>query len=205
MTDSQNAYWETIYQKGDLLSIAYDGWLDPYVQTLREGGPLLDLGCGSGVNTIHLHRLGIHTIACDFSQAALDHLLGVLPAQRTLCLDMTNGLPFADGSMGTVIADLCLHYFSTDVTYRVLADIRRVLKPGGMLLCRVNAYEDGFVSLVHEKIEEDYYWVKSCAKRFFTRQSLLHFLAGWQVTKLTEKVTEKYGFIKPLLFAQAEK
>ena len=35
------------------------------------------------------------------------------------CFDMTNGLPFDDNYAGIVIADLSLHYFSEETTFKI--------------------------------------------------------------------------------------
>lgn len=205
MSTNQNAYWESIYTKEALKLPIYDGWLDEYIPLLSKCQKIVDLGCGLGVNTVHLHSLGIETDACDFSQSALDGLKRLIPNASVLCFDVTRGLPFLSESVDVVIADLSLHYFSEVVTRQIVVDIKRVLRYGGMLLCRVNAYEDGFDPSTHEVIEKDYYVVNGCTKRFFTPKSLRSYFNEWQVIYVDEYETEKYGFVKPTVFASVRK
>ncbi len=205
MSANQNAYWERIYTKAAMQLPVYDGWLDKYIPALRQCQKIVDLGCGVGVNTLYLHNLDIQTTACDFSQSALHELQSRLPDAPTLCFDMTKGLPFLPESTDAVIADLSLHYFSDAMTKQIIADIKRILRPGGMLLCRVNAYEDGFDPSAHEKIEQDYYVVNECTKRFFTPQTLRSYFSGWEIMHVEEQKTEKYGFVKPAILIEIRK
>ena len=55
---------------------------------------------------------------------------------------MTKGLPFADNFTDLMICDLNLHYFTEKTTFEILQEIKRVLKPGGILLFRVNSTKD---------------------------------------------------------------
>jgi predicted SAM-dependent methyltransferase len=51
--------------------------------------------------------------------------------------DLSEPLPFADGEADLIYAAHVLEHFSTDVVPRLLADWRRVLRPGGLLLVAV--------------------------------------------------------------------
>lgn len=201
MSEDQNAYWENVYTKETVKHPVYDGWLDQYLPILKRCQRILDLGCGIGVNTLYLRSAGIQTTACDFSQSALDVLVSTLPDAPVLCFDMTTGLPFLPESIDAIIADLSLHYFPDAVTRQIVADMKKVLRPGGLLLCRVNAYEDEFDPSSFETIDKDYYTVNECTKRFFTPQTLREYFSGWQIIKVSDQKTEKYGFVKPVIFA----
>ncbi len=205
MSTNQNAYWESIYTKEASKLPMYDGWLDEYIPLLSRCQKIVDLGCGLGVNTVHLHSIGIETIACDFSQSALDGLKRLIPNISVLCFDMTKGLPFLPESVDTIIADLSLHYFSDAVTKQIIDEIKRVLRPDGSLLCRVNAFEDGFDPSTFETIETDYFLMNGCTKRFFTQNTLQAYFRRWQIIKVAEQETQKYGFVKPTIFAEIRK
>ena len=119
-----------------------------------------------------------------------------------MVFDMLNGLPFDDGSFRVVIADLCLHYFSWDDTVRIVRDIRRVLKSGGVLLCRVNSTKD-----VHhgagrgERIEDNYYYVNGDKKRFFDLSQLEALFESWEKLRLREYRLDR--FEKPKMLWEA--
>lgn len=125
----------------------------------------MDLGCGSGVDTVYLAENGIGTIACDFSDTALSQLSKLLPEAKALCFDMTNGLPFETDSTNAVIADLSLHYFKWDITLGILKEIQRMLIDGGHLLCRVNATEEYSPSLNDIELEKHYYSINGFTKK----------------------------------------
>jgi len=205
MSTNQNAYWESIYTKEASKLPVYDGWLDEYIPLLSKCQKIVDLGCGLGVNTLHLHSLGIETIACDFSQSALDGLKRHIPHPSVLCFDMTRGLPFLPESVDVVLADLSLHYFSDAATKQIVDEIKRILLPKGLLLCRVNAFEDGFDPSSFEMIETDYFLINGCTKRFFTAQTLQGYFTNWKIIKVEEQKTQKYGFMKPTIFAECRK
>lgn len=55
---------------------------------------------------------------------------------------MTKGLPFEDNLTDIIISDLSLHYFTEQKTFEILDEIKRVLKPNGLLFFRVNLIND---------------------------------------------------------------
>lgn len=55
---------------------------------------------------------------------------------------MSKGLPFEDNVADIIISDLSLHYFTEQKTFEILDEIKRVLKPNGLLLFRVNSVKD---------------------------------------------------------------
>jgi ubiquinone/menaquinone biosynthesis C-methylase UbiE len=101
------------------------------LDTVR-GRTVVDLGCGSGLNTVILARLGARLFSIDSSAANLD-----LTRQRarahganrvTLVHSIGTAIPMADASADLVLCSSILQY-PTPVS--VARQIRRVLKPGG--------------------------------------------------------------------------
>ena len=205
MSNEQLNYWEQFYSQKDLKFPNYDGWLDDYLHLLSEVNTIIDLGCGNGINTIFLEKHKISPIACDFSKAALTQLAKLSPKTHLLYFDMTTGLPFLDDNIDVVIADLSLHYFSWDKTKYVISEVNRILKPGGMFFCRVNsleAYEQSSNNII---LDENYYLIDGCTKRFFTKEVLLQLFSEWDNVHITDMFTEKYRLPKPTLFVSAVK
>ena len=78
-------------------------------------------------------------------------------------------MPFEDGSFEIVIADLSLHYFDSKITRQIMAEIKRVIKPGGYLLARVlsaSNFENPETE-IGRKIEDNFYWEGDFGKRIF--------------------------------------
>lgn len=128
------------------------GQIDIYVfdQILRgniaPGMRVLDAGCGYGRNLVHLLREGCDVFALDQSAEGVDHVrrlsasLGAeLPAEN-FQVSPIEEMPFADGFADVVICSSVLHFARDEEQFRaMLSELWRVLKPGGMLFCRLGS------------------------------------------------------------------
>ncbi|CAN7348468.1 methyltransferase domain-containing protein [Terrabacter sp. LjRoot27] len=102
-----------------------------------EGRRVLDAGCGSGPLSEDLRSRGAHVSGFDSSQAMLELARQRLGAEADLRVaDLSQPLPYADATFDDVICSLVLHYLE-DWT-APLAELRRILQPGGRLLLSVN-------------------------------------------------------------------
>jgi SAM-dependent methyltransferase len=104
------------------------GWLRDTLD-LGPGRTVLDLGAGTGKFTRRLVDTGAHVIAAEPVAAMLAKLSAELPQVDTLAVT-ADALPLPDESVDTVICAQSFHWFATGAA---LAEIRRVLKPGGRL------------------------------------------------------------------------
>jgi SAM-dependent methyltransferase len=107
-----------------------------FVAAIGRGKRVLDLGCRSGALTKHFLE-GNTVVGLDVDAAALEKAaaLGIEPVQA----NVEDRLPFEDGSFDAVVAgELFEHLQFPDA---LVADIRRVLRPGGVLVGSVpNAF-----------------------------------------------------------------
>lgn len=102
-----------------------------------SGRHILDAGCGSGPLAAELRSRGAALTGIDGSPAMIELARGRLGDDVPLHVgDLAEPLPFADDTFDDVVASLVLHYLE-DWT-APLAEIRRVLKPGGRLIVSVN-------------------------------------------------------------------
>lgn len=105
--------------------------------------PVLDLGCGSGNDTLYFIEKGKAVIACDQSANAIHNIQkNFLEVLEVRCFNMLDGFDFEDDSFEIVCADLCLHYFTETDTRMILNKIRRILISRGHLFVRVNSVKD---------------------------------------------------------------
>lgn len=190
--------WEEIHaaRHKERENIRRDDWLDAFRGYIdRCGTPILDLGCGGGNNTLYLTERGKVVIPCDYSTNAITGIKKNFPeVQRAECFDMADGLPFEDDSTDIVIADLSLHYFSNETTFYVLNEIKRVLRPDGILLFRVNSVSDTrYGAGEGVEIERHFYQSEDGRqKRFFDRQDIDHFFEHWDLFCLEEDIVMRY-------------
>ncbi|MBD8063273.1 class I SAM-dependent methyltransferase [Oceanitalea stevensii] len=102
-----------------------------------RGRRVLDAGCGSGPLAAELLRRGAVVTGLDASPAMVELARRRLGDDVPLHVgDLAEPLPFADDSFDDVVASLVLHYLED--WSAPLAELRRVLRPGGRLLLSVN-------------------------------------------------------------------
>jgi SAM-dependent methyltransferase len=97
---------------------------------------ILDFGCGTGAWLGDLERFGtVSAVDADPSAVAFCHERG--RAEVTL-VPPGAALPFPDGAFDVVTALDVIEHIDDDVS--ALAELRRVLRPGGLLLVAVPAF-----------------------------------------------------------------
>lgn len=174
-----------------------DPWLDRWTSLITErggGAPVLEIGCGHGDDTVVLTRAGLDVIAFDLSRASVAAAKLRAPSARIECRDIRDPFPEEAAGLGVVVASLSLHYFPWAQTQSIVGRIREVLRPGGVLLCRLNSTEDSnFGAGAGTLIEENYYLVDGQPKRFFDEEAVCRlFQDGWRRISLEHMTTRKY-------------
>lgn len=101
------------------------------------GRRILDVGCGSGPTMAALLERGADVTGLDSSAAMIGLARERLGPDADLHVaDLAEPLPFADDEFDDAIASLVLHYLED--WSGPLAELHRVLRPGGRLLVSVN-------------------------------------------------------------------
>lgn len=103
---------------------------------IQPGQNILDLGCGTGTLTIMIKQ--VHP---DSHVAGLDGDPEVLEIARSkaakagvdIALDhgMAYHLPYPENTFDRVVSSLMLHHLDTEDKQRTMAEVYRVLRPGG--------------------------------------------------------------------------
>ncbi len=104
----------------------------------RPGLRALDLGAGTGKLTRQLTGRGVDTVAVEPAGGMREVLARVVPAAAVLP-GSAEAIPLPDSSVDVVVAGQAFHWFERDVA---LAEIVRVLRPGGVLGIFYNARDD---------------------------------------------------------------
>ncbi len=126
------------------------GEIDIYLfdQLLRAriipGMTVLDAGCGHGRNLVYLMRNGYEVMGVDEDRAAIDavrrhaaELAPHLPPQN-FRVEPIEHMSLADAVVDVVIGNAVLHFARDEPHFAaMLNEMWRVLRPGGMLFCRL--------------------------------------------------------------------
>lgn len=199
MVEAKNLelYWDKIHTNYDRNNIKVDDWLDRFDSIIANcKSPVLDLGCGSGNDTLYFIEKGKRVIACDQSRNAIDNIQKNFPeVVEARCFNMLDGFVFADDSFGIVCADLCLHYFTETDTHMILNEIRRILIPGGHLFVRVNSVKD----VNHgagQGLEVEHHLYRTddgMFKRFFDKEDVRRLFADFEILFCEEQKMLRYS------------
>ena len=202
-------YWDAAHRNYERATIKTDDWLERFDDILMATSlPILDLGCGSGNDTLYLVSKGKDVISCDQSTNAIQNIVKNFPeVKETRCFNFLDGFPFADASFEVIIADLCLHYFREGDTRYIISEIRRILKPGGRLIFRVNTIHD----VQHgagqgREVERHVFETPSYTiKRFFDEDDVRAFFSDFEIEYLNEEIMTRYNTEKRLFRACVRK
>lgn len=109
---------------------------------LRDRGRVLEVGVGTGLLALRLHEFEIPVSGLDLSAPMLAKLVekaGGVPPLPLVIGDAT-AMPFADGAFGAAYLRWVLHLIPD---WRVaLAEMARVVRPGGVLLVSLGAFDE---------------------------------------------------------------
>ena len=111
---------------------------------IRHGMRIVDAGCGAGRNLVYLLREGHDVFGADEDAGAIDRVSRLaqelaphLPSGRFLNQPIER-MGFPDAFADVVISSAVLHFARDDAHFDgMVRGTWRVLKPGGMLFCRL--------------------------------------------------------------------
>jgi SAM-dependent methyltransferase len=152
------------------------------------GDRVLDLGCGAGRHAFEVYRRGAHVVAADLDRGELAPVSGMFeamraegeagpPAAATAVTADATSLPFADGAFDRVVAAEILEHVPRD--WRAMAEIARVLRPGGIAAVTVPSW---LPERVCWALSREYHEVPGGHVRIFTRGELTAKLAAAGLT-----------------------
>ncbi|MBW4028423.1 MAG: class I SAM-dependent methyltransferase [Acidobacteria bacterium] len=137
---------------------------------------VLDAGCGYGRNLVHLLREGCEVFALDANPEGVEHV-------RQLSASLQTGLPPANFQVGpieqmpfpsefadVVLCNSVLHFARDEDHFRaMLAELWRVLKPGGMLFCRLGSR----IGMDFERVRANIFVVGDGSQWFLVDEEML--------------------------------
>lgn len=120
----------------------------PFGRAIREkllelaapapGEHVLDVGCGTGTLALALKARGAGEVHGIDASPEMIEVAKAKAAKARLAVDLQvaliEALPFPDASFDLVTSSLMLHHLPGDLKRKGLAQVRRVLKPGGRFM-----------------------------------------------------------------------
>ena len=158
------------------------GQIDIYVfdQILRgnilPGMRVLDAGCGYGRNLVYLLRTGCEVFAIDQDEEAVEHVRQLsaslqtgLPAEN-FQVGSIERMPFPEGIADVVLCNSVLHFARDESHFRaMLKELWRVLKPGGMIFCRLGSR----IGMDFQRIRGNIFLIPDGSKWFLVDEEML--------------------------------
>lgn len=134
-------------------------WIAAILSRLGDGKGrrMLDVGSGYGRHAIAFAMKGYEVTALDISTVCLERLKGIAERENfPIALvehDMNDHpYPFDDNSFDVVLAIQSIHHTTLSGMKETAADIKRILKPGGIVVASFPVSEKGNGS-AHEVLE----------------------------------------------------
>ncbi|HXW07986.1 MAG TPA: class I SAM-dependent methyltransferase [Vicinamibacterales bacterium] len=169
-------------------------FVTPLLEQVARGRPamsLLDCGCGTGNNLALLRRFG-RAYGIDLTWSGL--ALAASRGERKVARASAAALPFPAGSFDLVASFDVLYAFDDDLERAALAEMHRVLRPGGYLLVNVAALRAlvGNHSVLGGEV-----------RRYHRRELRDHLVrAGFEVTRITYTNFTLLPIVAGVRFAQ---
>lgn len=115
------------------------------LRTFKQGGAILDLGCGAGRHLKFLAENGFEAYGCDYSSSGIkasQELLASANLKANFEIASVDNLPYDDEFFDGLICFGVLYYNDKQSIQKAAGEIFRVLKKGSKALILVRNLED---------------------------------------------------------------
>lgn len=188
-TSDQKKIWDHFQNEGIRSFVQSQGRLEFLVRHLRPGVRALNIGVGNGALERMAAEKGVDIWSLDPSDRAIEALRKELRLDEKAQVGFSQAMPFSDRHFDVVVMSEVLEHLDEKVFEATLAEVRRILRPGGQFIGTVPArenLEDSIVVCPHCGIQfhrwghkrsfsvailaatlEQYFLVDSVCEKFF--------------------------------------
>ena len=193
--DEQRRQWrETFARRTDFLgSDASEAARDAVQQFAADGArALLELGPGQGRDTLLFAAAGLAVTVLDYADEGLEQIelkaeaAGLGGRVTTIKADVRDRLPLADASFDACYSHMlfCMA-LTTPELVRLAAEVRRVVRPGGLVTYTVRNTTDAHFGAGIDH-GDDMFEMGGFIVHFFDRPLVDRLATGFEVINLTE-------------------
>jgi ubiquinone/menaquinone biosynthesis C-methylase UbiE len=157
-------------------------------------GRVLEIGAGTGASFPYYQHIQalVATDPDPFMLRRARRRARDLASRVQLQQAQAEALPFADASFDAVVSTLVLCTVADPD--RALAEIRRVLKPGGTLRFIEHVRADGWLGRAHDLVTPAWRWIGAgCHPNRRTLENIR--TAGFEIVQLEQRVVAKTPFV----------
>jgi len=137
---------------------------------------VLDAGCGYGRNLVYLLREGCDVFALDANAEGVDHVRALaaelapqLPSEN-FRVGAIEAMDFPDAFADVVICNSVLHFARDEQHFlAMVSELWRVLRPGGMLFCRLGSR----IGMEFERVRNHIYRIGDGSEWFLVDEAVL--------------------------------
>lgn len=168
---------------------------------LEIGKEAIDLGCGTGRNTLYLAEHSYHITGVDFAESVLEKFRNNLkdnPQADNIVLKQVNlaeKLPFADNSFDLATDIVTTVTLTPDELPGFEAELRRIVRPNGLFLTYVLSDDDGFLMATAPDKSSTTVEESGITDNYFSEEQLRDLYRHWQILEMkkTEKIDHFYS------------
>ena len=169
-----------------------DKYLNVLTESLPAGAWILELGCGAGVPMSKCLARQFSVVGVDISREQLLLATNNVPEAGLVLADMTR-LCFKDNAFDAVAAFYSITHVPRNEHFQLLADIYRILRPGGKLVATMGAGD------LPDSVEQDWLGIPMFFSHFDgSRNDALFTKAGFDIIIADDENELEYG--RPVCF-----
>lgn len=149
MIVDDEARWDQVHQKIHGVDVVHSKYAEEKEKLFPRNSLICDLGGGTGNDVMYFLAKGHSVILLDISKFALDTALKrakKMNMEKKLVTHQIDfglhALPLKNSSVDVAYSRISLHYFGSNHTAKIFADVFRALKPGGSAYITFKSPED---------------------------------------------------------------
>ncbi len=139
--------WEEIYkEKGKFFETPHPD-INKFVKLLNKHNAenILDFGSGTGRHVVYLAKQGFKVVGVDISKTGIamtnKWLMDENLKAKLITRDITRPFPYSDDSFDGVISTQVIHHSTKQTVKKVIKEITRITKSGGIIFITVPIYK----------------------------------------------------------------